>query len=360
MYHGSCRARQGAAPPPRGVRLAARRPGRQLVCPMTRALCLVLALTLLWGCESTPSQPVTHTLTVALAGSGSGLVLSAPAGVSCGASCAAGFTAGTMVTLTVTPAAGSAFSGWSGGGCSGTGSCVVTMTAAVTVTATFALQSYTVGGTTTGLVGSGCVLQLNGANNLTLTGNGAFTFPQPLLHGTNFLATLLSQPIGPNQTCALASPGGSVAAANVTTIGVSCTVDRPVCTAAVDLGSLSGDAGSTTLTRTGTGEQWYRLRLTEDNSQAVYLSATIVLVVPAGVDYDLFLYCAVCGGSAVAFSNAGPGATETVRARWDDGFGEDNSGEILVHVRFASGVSPSPWTLQITNNTTVAISTCNF
>jgi hypothetical protein len=39
--------------------------------------------------------------------------------------------------LTATPSAGSTFAGWSGAGCSGTGMCVVTMSAAQNVTATF-------------------------------------------------------------------------------------------------------------------------------------------------------------------------------------------------------------------------------
>jgi hypothetical protein len=41
------------------------------------------------------------------------------------------------VTLTPTPADGARLTAWSGGGCSGTGDCVVTMSAVTTVTATF-------------------------------------------------------------------------------------------------------------------------------------------------------------------------------------------------------------------------------
>ncbi len=48
-----------------------------------------------------------------------------------------------MVTLLATPSANSTFTGWSGGGCTGTGKCVVTMAAAETVTANFALTMYT-------------------------------------------------------------------------------------------------------------------------------------------------------------------------------------------------------------------------
>ena len=78
----------------------------------------------------------TFTLTVAKAGSGSGTVSSNPAGIKCGADCAQAYASGTMVTLTARAGRGSTFTGWSGA-CSGTGPCVVTMSAAKTVTATF-------------------------------------------------------------------------------------------------------------------------------------------------------------------------------------------------------------------------------
>ncbi len=81
--------------------------------------------------------PPSHALTVSLAGAGSGTATSDPAGIGCPGTCAAAFAQGTVVTLSATPAAGSVFAGWSGEGCAGTGSCVVTMTAARSVTATF-------------------------------------------------------------------------------------------------------------------------------------------------------------------------------------------------------------------------------
>ena len=80
------------------------------------------------------------TLTVTKAGTGTGTVTSAPAGINCGATCAAPFASGTQVTLTAAPTAGSTFAGW-GAPCSGTGTCVVTLTAATTVTATFTLST---------------------------------------------------------------------------------------------------------------------------------------------------------------------------------------------------------------------------
>ena len=44
---------------------------------------------------------------------------------------------GTAVTLTVASLMGSVFTGWSGGGCTGSGACTVTVSVATTVTATF-------------------------------------------------------------------------------------------------------------------------------------------------------------------------------------------------------------------------------
>jgi uncharacterized repeat protein (TIGR02543 family) len=73
---------------------------------------------------------------VTKAGSGSGTVTSSPAGIDCGATCAASFPNGTMVTLTATPDAGSTFTGWIGD-CTGTGPCTVTMDQDRAVTASF-------------------------------------------------------------------------------------------------------------------------------------------------------------------------------------------------------------------------------
>jgi hypothetical protein len=78
------------------------------------------------------------TLTIVKSGTGNGTITSNPIGINCGPTCVQGFTSGTAVNLFVNPAAGSAFSGWSGGGCSGTGACAVTINASTQVTAGFA------------------------------------------------------------------------------------------------------------------------------------------------------------------------------------------------------------------------------
>jgi hypothetical protein len=78
-----------------------------------------------------------HTLTVANSGSGSGTVTSTDGQIACTATCSHRYDDGTIVTLNATAASDSTFAGWSGGGCSGTGPCTVTVNSDLTVTATF-------------------------------------------------------------------------------------------------------------------------------------------------------------------------------------------------------------------------------
>ena len=84
-------------------------------------------------------QVPTFTLNAGTTGSGIGTVTSSPPGISCGADCSENFNSGTVVTLTATPGASSTFSGW-GGDCAGSGPCNVTMDAARSVSAGFALD----------------------------------------------------------------------------------------------------------------------------------------------------------------------------------------------------------------------------
>ena len=79
-----------------------------------------------------------YTLTVNRTGTGT--VLSNPAGIDCGDTCKAKFDNATKVTLTATPAEGYTFTGWSGS-CSGKADCVVNITNDETVGAKFVLSS---------------------------------------------------------------------------------------------------------------------------------------------------------------------------------------------------------------------------
>ena len=96
------------------------------------------------------NDPVTPTSNVALSGTGvnpqltvvkndvgAGTVTSLPAGINCGTVCVALFTPGTITLSAALGDAEAFFVGWSGGGCSGTGDCTLTLAADTTVTATF-------------------------------------------------------------------------------------------------------------------------------------------------------------------------------------------------------------------------------
>lgn len=81
--------------------------------------------------------PAVYALSVTKDGTGTGAVTSSPAGIDCGATCSADFVDGTVVTLSADADGNSTFVGWSGEACSGTGTCVVTMDVARSVTAIF-------------------------------------------------------------------------------------------------------------------------------------------------------------------------------------------------------------------------------
>jgi hypothetical protein len=77
-------------------------------------------------------------LTVTEAGTGTGTVMSTPAGIACQPTCVANFASGQVVALTATAAAGSTFAGWTGAGpCEGTEVCMFDITVATSVTANF-------------------------------------------------------------------------------------------------------------------------------------------------------------------------------------------------------------------------------
>jgi len=86
--------------------------------------------------------PVTRfTLSVVRQGTGSGTVTSDDGLINCGGggACSASYDSGSRVILRARAGWLSSFDGWSGGGCSGTGDCVVTLGEDTMVTARFRL-----------------------------------------------------------------------------------------------------------------------------------------------------------------------------------------------------------------------------
>ncbi|MDW8311727.1 MAG: hypothetical protein RMK02_03185, partial [Burkholderiales bacterium] len=84
---------------------------------------------------------------------------------------------------------------------------------------------YTLGGTVSGLSGGSVTLSLNGgAQTVTVSANGSYSFPNPVAHGTSYTVTVGTQPTG--QTCTVSNASGT-ATSNVTSVNITC-VTLPV------------------------------------------------------------------------------------------------------------------------------------
>lgn len=135
--------------------------------------------------------------------------------------------------------------------------------------------------------------------------------------------------------------------------------DNPVCSGpeTIFLGSVRGDTSSDLLFDSWYDEEWIRVRVLEDSSASIYLSATVSLVSAAGTDFDLYVYCESCGGT-LAGSSISTGATDTVRVRRNDSFISSDSFDILIEVRHASSSVCGDWELTVSGNTAVTSQTC--
>ena len=86
--------------------------------------------------------------------------------------------------------------------------------------------TYTVGGTVTGLQGSGLTLEDNGGSALAVSASGTFVFSGLLATGAAYAVTVAGQPDAPAQSCTVSAGSGVVAASNVTSVAVNCTSSR--------------------------------------------------------------------------------------------------------------------------------------
>jgi streptogramin lyase len=98
---------------------------------------------------------------------------------------------------------------------------------------------HTVGGTVTGLQGSGLVLQNLGADDLPVASDGRFAFNTSALEGASYAVSVKSAPVSPTQRCAISGASGQVGAADVTSVVVTCATLHTV--------------GGTVIGLTGTG-----------------------------------------------------------------------------------------------------------
>lgn len=164
-----------------------------------------------------------------------------------------------------------------------------TVSANVTsVSVTCTANTYTVGGTITGLAASGLVLANNGTDNLAVAaGATKFTFSQAQLAGTAYNVTVAQQPSG--ETCAVSSGSGTVTN-TVSNVSVTC---------ATAMYSISGSASG--LTTAG-------LKL------KFYSSGSILAVTPVSSGSAPYTYSNVPYGTTIALTIAAQPGWESCSA----------------------------------------------
>lgn len=121
--------------------------------------------------------------------------------------------------------------------------------------------------------------------------------------------------------------------------------------AAVNLGSGCGDIGSSDFVRTGCGNAWFKVTISECNlsfASPTPLKVHFTLSVPAGFDYDL---AAKNAGGGLNTSQQGGNLTENILLTVPDDVvfatDTDQTYSLWVNVYRFSGVGCANWTLTV-------------
>jgi subtilisin family serine protease len=207
---------------------------------------------------------------------GAGTVVSSPAGLSCAtpkaagvsaSNCSANFSNGTSVTLTATPTAGSAFTGWSGA-CTGTATiCTLAMTAARSVTANFAPATSSFG------------LTINAVRGTSTASGSVSSSPAGLTCATPNVAGQTQATCARNFTSGTAVTLTASAGSGSTFTGWSgaCTGTAATCTVAMSV------ARTVTATFGATTSQPTNATLTVNSARAVTTAGGTVASNPTGI-----------------------------------------------------------------------------
>jgi hypothetical protein len=167
-------------------------------------------------------------------------------------------------------------------------------------------NTYTVGGTVSGLVGMGLVLQDNGGDDLAISGSGSFKFATPVASGRTYAVTVKTQPGGPPQSCVVGGGGGAVTNANINNVTVTCTA--PVVACGSQNGVVVQHANNVTADETWAGAGTTHV-----------VTSTISVMAPATLTIQK---CAIvqlkAGVQIVVRGDTTAGATATLLAAGDD------------------------------------------
>ena len=160
---------------------------------------------------------------------------------------------------------------------------------------------FTVGGSVSGLAGTGLVLQDNGVDSLTITVNGSFTFKTTVITGGSYAVTVQTQPSNPTQTCGVTAGSGSNVSANVSSVVVACTTNPVTATIGGTVSGLVANSsvilqnnGGDSLTVTANGPFVFKTPVTGADIYAV-----TVVTQPVNPNQ----ICTVTSGSGTAAAN---------------------------------------------------------
>ena len=178
---------------------------------------------------------------------------------------------------------------------------------------------YSVGGTVTGLKGSGLVLQSPGLPDAPLSTTENFLIANAVPTGFSYAATVKAQPVNPNQQCTIMGGSGSVQQSNVSNIVVTC----------VNTYTLSGTVSGLSLSRLTSGVL-IQNNLGDDLSVNVNGMFTFATALPDRMPYSVTVKtqplrppetCVVMNGIGTL---AGPVSGVSVQCRHDPGMSTKN------------------------------------
>ncbi|AFM11674.1 FG-GAP repeat protein [Turneriella parva] len=87
-----------------------------------------------------------------------------------------------------------------------------------------ASSGFSVSATVSGLTGTGLVLTLNSATDIAVSANGTVSVAGSLAGGATYAVAVKTQPVNPDQICAVANASGTITGGNVTNIAITCEV----------------------------------------------------------------------------------------------------------------------------------------
>ena len=314
------------------------------------------------GCNDSNSSPASLTIGGTVSGLSGTVVLQRVGGETLSISANGDFTFPTpvgegssyAVSVNTQPA---------GGTCTVTkGSGVVGSAGVTGITVTCVANAFTAGGTISGLIGT-VVLQNNGADSLSISTDGVFTFPIPVTQGKPYAVTVLTQPA--DQTCSVGKGSGPMGAAKVTNVAVVCSTHTFTIGGTVSglIGSLVlEDNGGDALTMSSNGTFTFATPVAQGSTYHVTVQtqpSTQTCTVANGTDplgaANVSNVTVICAVNAYTVGGTVSGLTGTVTLL-------DNGGDTLPVSGNGSFTFPTPVaegsSYSVTIQTQPALQTC--